>query len=334
MTEIGSASAQPEGRTHDHPAGRADSRATVVSSRGRRAPHRTRRSRADGRSAAGFLSPLVIGFGVFTVFPVVYSLVMSFYDWPVFGQRAFVGLRNYGDLFDSDSFRQVVRNTLLIVLVYVPLNIVCSLTLSIWISGRIRGRNWYRVLFFIPAVTPVVANALVWQLMFQPDGLAQQLWEAVLPGQAPNFLGEGNWAMAVVVLMTLWQGVGYNTLIFSAALDAMPADVLEAATLDGATGWRRLRTMVVPLISPSIFFALVMTLIGAFQIFSEPFILTGGGPGNATETLVTYLFHTGFKEYDMGLASAVAWIVFAGILVVTAVQFTLQKRWVHYDSDK
>lgn len=291
------------------------------------------RRRRPAWAAAGFLAPLVIGFATFTVFPVVFSLVMSFYDWPVFGDREAVGIGNYLELLSRPAFHAVIRNTLLIVFVYVPLNVVCSLGLALWLRTSIRWRNGYRVLFLIPAVTPVVANALVFQLMFQPGGVVQAVWSALLPWDPPNFLGEPGWAMTIVILMTLWQGIGYNTLIFSAALDALPDEVVEAARLDGAHGVRMLLQVTLPLISPSIFFALVMTLIGAFQIFSEPFILTGGGPGNATETLVTYLFRTGFTQYDMGMASAVAWIVFAIILAFSVIQFRLQRKWVHYDND-
>ncbi|HEY0215300.1 MAG TPA: sugar ABC transporter permease [Cellulomonas sp.] len=294
---------------------------------------RPRRLRGDRRTAAGLLAPLLLGFSLFTVFPVLYSLVMSLYDWPVFGSRTFLGIGNYAALLQDRSFRTVLGNTALFVAVYVPANLAISLGISLWLrTPGIRGRNLYRVLFFLPAVTPVVANAVIWQLLFQPGGVAASLWTAVLGSPAPNFLGEAGWARAIVVLMVLWQGIGYNTLILSAGLDAMPEDVLEASRIDGAGAVRRLRHIVLPLISPTLFFAMVTTLIGAFQVFSEPFILTDGGPGDATESLVTLLFRTGFRQYAMGEASAIAWIVFLLIIVVTAVQFTVQRRWVHYDA--
>ncbi|HEY0189126.1 MAG TPA: sugar ABC transporter permease [Cellulomonas sp.] len=292
-----------------------------------------RRLRGERRTAAGLLAPLLIGFSLFTVFPVLYSLVMSLYDWPVFGDRTFLGIGNYAALLTNSSFRTVLGNTALFVGVYVPANIAISLSLSLWMrTPGLRGRNLYRVLFFLPAVTPIVANAVVWQLLFQSDGVVASLWTSVLGTDAPNFLGEAGWARLIVVLMVLWQGVGYNTLILSAGLDAMPEEVLEAARIDGAGAVRRLRHIVLPLISPTLFFALVTTLIGAFQVFSEPFILTDGGPGDATESLVTLLFRTGFRQYAMGEASAIAWIVFLLIILVTAVQFAVQRRWVHYDA--
>jgi len=292
-----------------------------------------RRLRGEGRTAAGLLAPLLVGFSVFTVFPVLYSLVMSLYDWPVFGDRAFLGAGNYAALLHDRSFRTVLGNTALFVAVYVPANVAISLGLALWLrTPGIRGRNLYRVLFFLPAVTPIVANAVVWQLLFQPGGVVASLWTTVVGTPAPNFLGEAGWARLIVVLMVLWQGIGYNTLILSAGLDAMPEEVLEASRIDGAGALRRLRHIVLPLISPTVFFALVTTLIGAFQVFSEPFILTDGGPGDATETLVTLLFRTGFRQYAMGEASAIAWIVFVLIIAVTAVQFAVQRRWVHYDA--
>ncbi len=298
----------------------------------RQAGPRPRRLRGEGRTAAGLLAPLLIGFSLFTVFPVLYSLVMSLYDWPVFGDRTFLGVGNYAALVQDRAFRTVLGNTALFVLVYVPANVAISLGLSLWLrTPGIRGRNLYRVLFFLPAVTPVVANAVVWQLLFQPGGVVASLWSSMLGSPAPNFLGEAGWARVIVVLMVLWQGIGYNTLILSAGLDAMPDEVLEAARIDGAGAVRRLRHIVLPLISPTVFFALVTTLIGAFQVFSEPFILTDGGPGDATESLVTLLFRTGFRQYAMGEASAIAWIVFVLIIAVTAVQFSVQRRWVHYD---
>ncbi|WP_220729859.1 carbohydrate ABC transporter permease [Streptomyces radicis] len=292
-----------------------------------------RRSRArarDGWAALGFLSPMVIGFGLFMVYPLIASIVVSLYDWPVFGERTFVGLDNYRSLLDASTFWTVLRNTLVFVLAYVPANIAISLGLAVWISPRIRGRGLYRALFFLPAVTPLVANAVVWQVIFSPGGFAASTWSSVTGGEAPNFLGSSTWAMAVVVMLSLWQGIGYNLLIFSAGLDALPEDVMEAATLDGAGTVRRFWSIVLPLLSPSLFFALVMTLISSFQVFAQPFVLTGGGPGDATETLVTYLYRTGFERFDMGMASAVAWVVFGLIMLVTALQFLGQRRWVHY----
>ncbi|GAA2793133.1 carbohydrate ABC transporter permease [Nonomuraea dietziae] len=176
------------------------------------------------------------------------------------------------------------------------------------------------MLFFIPAITPMVANAVIWKLLFQ------------LVGTEPNLLADGSTALLSVVAMSVWQGFGYNMIVFSAAINEMSPSVLEAASLDGATGLRRLVSVQLPLISPALFFATTMTVISSMQVFTQPYILTAGGPGNATETLVMTVYQAGFQSRELGLAAAGAWVLFAIILGVTAVQFLGQKRWVHYES--
>jgi multiple sugar transport system permease protein len=289
------------------------------------------RKRGDGRAAAGFLTPSMLGLLAFTAFPIVASLLLGFFDWPVIGDPAFTGLENYKGLLTSPEFRTAVINTVVFVVLYVPLNIVVSLGLAVWISPRIRPRGLYRTIFFIPVVTPVVANAAIFSLMLSPNGLVASLMQSWFGVQAPNFLGSKTWAMPAVVLLSIWQGFGYNMLVFSAALDAVPSSLTEAATIDGAGPSARFFRIILPLITPSIFFAVVLTLISSFQVFTQAYVLTGGGPGNATTTMVVYLYEQGFQFYKLGLASAIAWILFVIILFITIVQFIGQKRWVHYD---
>ncbi|HEX8496734.1 MAG TPA: sugar ABC transporter permease [Actinomycetales bacterium] len=286
----------------------------------------------DGASAFGFLSLSLVGLLLFTVVPIVGSLVMAFFDWPVFGERTFVGLANFTELMSGDPvFRRVLLNTVLFVVAYLPLNIIVSLGLAAWIGPKIRGRGAYRFLFFLPAVTPMVANAIIWQLMLTPRGLIDAGWTGLTGSAAPNFLGSPGWAMAAVVVMSVWQGFGYNMLIFSAALDGLPDSLVEAATMDGAGPVRRFWSVVLPLLSPAMFFAVIMTLITSFQVFIQPYVLTGGGPGVSTQTLVGYLYSTGFEQFEMGSAAAIAWVLFAIIMLVTGLQFLGQRRWVHYD---
>jgi multiple sugar transport system permease protein len=288
--------------------------------------------RRDGRAAVGFLLPGGLGFLAFTAFPIVASLVLSFFDWPVLGAPSFVGLGNFRELLTTDPvFKTAMLNTLLFVVLYVPVNIVISMGLAVWISPRIVGRRYYRTLFFIPAVTPMVGNAVVFGLLYTPRGLVDSTFQSVLGVHAPNFLGSSTWAMPAVVLMSVWQGFGYNLLVFSAALDAVPPSLTEAAAIDGAGPGRQFFSVVLPLLSPSLFFATVLTLISSFQVFVQPYILTGGGPGNSTTTLVMYLYQSGFQNFRLGFASAIAWVLFVIIMVVTAVQFLGQKKWVHYD---
>ena len=287
--------------------------------------------RGDGKAATFFLAPSLLGLMAFTTFPIVASLLLSFYNWPVFGRHTFVGLRNYATLLESTAFRSAILNTMLFVVLYVPLNIVISLGLAVWISPRIKGRGFYRTMFFIPAVTPVVANAAIFYLVLSPNGLVDSLSQTWFAKQAPNFLGSTTWAMAAVVLLSIWQGFGYNMLVFSAALDAVPTSLTEQAAIDGASTFSRFFRIVLPLLTPSIFFAVVLTLISSFQVFTQAYVLTGGGPGNATTTMVLFLYEQGFRFFKLGLASAVAWVLFLIILVITVFQFLGQKKWVNYD---
>jgi len=288
--------------------------------------------RGDGRAASAFLLPGAIGFVAFTAFPIVASLVMSFFDWPVLGDPSFIGFGNFVELFTTDPvFTTALLNTAVFVLLYVPVNIVVSMGLAVWISPRIVGRRYYRVLFFVPAVTPMVGNAVVFGLLYTPRGLIDSVFQTLFGVSAPNFLGSSAWALPAVVLMSVWQGFGYNLLVFSAALDAVPPSLTEAAAIDGAGPVRQFFSVVLPLMSPSLFFATVLTLISSFQVFVQPYILTGGGPGNSTTTLVMYLYQSGFQNFRLGFASAIAWVLFVIIMVLTAVQFLGQKKWVHYD---
>ena len=291
-----------------------------------------RKKRGDGKAATGFLTPSMLGLLAFTAFPIVASLIIGFYNWPVIGAHTFTGLKNYQTLLTSKEFHTSILNTLVFVLLYLPLNIVISLGLAVWIGSKnVKAPGLYRTIFFIPAVTPVVANAAIFSLILAPNGLIDSLMQSWFGVQAPNFLGSTTWAMPSVVMLSIWQGFGYNMLVFSAALDAVPASLTEAAAIDGAGSIARFFRIILPLITPAIFFAVVLTLISSFQVFTQAYVLTGGGPGNATTTMVVYLYEQGFQFYKLGLASAVAWVLFVIILVITIFQFIGQKRWVHYD---
>lgn len=299
------------------------------------APRRRRRSTIETRErrqALGFITPAVLGLAVFTVLPVGLAIVMSLFDWPIFGKRAFVGIDNYVTLLTSSpDFWPALRNSAVFTLLYVPLNLIVALGLSLLLGPRIRGRAVFRVLFFIPVVTPIVASALIWRLVLQPDGLLNGMTVSLFGWELPNFLVDQNWAMLAVVAMSVWAGMGYNMLVLTAALEQVPTSVVEAAQIDGARGIRLVAQVIIPLISPAIFFAAVMTIISSMQVFAQPQLLTGGGPGTSTVPLVMFIYNTGFKFQDLGLAAAGAWILFVIIIGITALQFRAQKRWVHYE---
>lgn len=297
------------------------------------AKRRSSLRKVESRHALGFVTPALAGLCLFTVVPVVLSIVMSLFDWPAFGERTFIGLGNYRNLLSgaNPDFYPALRNSIIFTVTYVPVNLVIALALSLLLGPRIRGRNAFRVLFFIPVVTPMVANVLVWKMLLQPQGLFNGLSVSMFGVTLPNFLADPFWAMVMIVVMSVWQGVGYNMLIFSAAIEQLPESVIEAARIDGAKGACMFFRVLLPMMSPAIFFAAVMTIITSLQVFVQPQMLTGGGPGNATLPLVMFIYNQGFKFQQLGLAAAGAWILFILVILVTALQFKAQKRWVHYE---
>lgn len=288
--------------------------------------------RTERRYALAFVSPAMLGLTVFTIFPVGLAVVMSLFDWPAFGERSFIGFDNYIELFTTDpDFLVAFRNTFVFVALTVPLNLILALMLALLLAERIRGRAAFRVLFFIPVVTPMVANVFVWRILLQPEGVIRTVAFTFLGIDIPNVLADPFWAMVMVVLMSVWAGVGYNMLILIAGVEQLPSTTLEAGRLDGASGLRLIVRIVIPLLSPSIFFCLVMTTIGSFQVFVQPQLLTGGGPSNATMPLVMFIYNKGFEFHELGGAAAAGWILFAVIIGLSALQFRAQRRWVHYE---
>lgn len=303
---------------------------TPKKSRIARRANGTKQERSNAGPAAVFVSPAFIGLTIFTLFPILMSLVVSLFDWPAFGSRRFVGGRNFVDLLTSIQFQRVIANTVIYTVLYLPLNLAVSLGLAIWISTMRHGKQALRVIFFLPVVTPIVAQVLVWRLIYQPNGAIAGMLEP-LGIAAPNFLGDSSWAMISMVVMSVWQGFGYNMLIFSAALDQIPESIDNAASVDGVGPWQRFVHVKIPMISPMLFFASTMTLITAFQVFAQPLLLTGGGPGNATETIVLFVYRRGFSSFALGSAAAAGWFLFVLILIVTLAQFASQRKWVNYD---
>ncbi len=303
----------------------------VTAAPARVAPKRKRRS--DAKAAFVFLLPNGVGFLVFTIAPVVASLVLSFFAWPLMGKSHFVGFGNYRALFTEDpTFRAAIVNTLYFVAAYVPLNIVVSLGLANWLRGYTRGRRILRVVFFVPVLTPLVADAVIWSLLFtNRNGLIDSIIHGVFGVQGPEWLSDPHWAMPSIIIMSVWQGFGYNMLLFTAGIHAVPETYYDAARVDGASRWRMFRSVTVPLISPSLYFGTVLTIITSFQIFTQAYILTDGGPGSSSTTVVEWLFEKGFNEYALGYASAIAWVLFVIVIIVTVVQLRLQRRWVHYE---
>jgi len=271
------------------------------------------------------------GFVLFIVVPLVASMAISLFDWPLFGSPEFVGLENYRAMVTTDPvFWRVLGNTAFFTVAYTALNLVLAVALAVWLQHLGSWAPFFRVLFFVPVVVPMVANALMWRLMLDDTGVVNSAL-SVIGIDGPSWLGDPKLAMASLIAMSIWAGIGYNVVVLSAGLNNINRSVLEAAKIDGANGWKLFGRVVFPLLSPSIFFCTIMTVIGAFKVFTQPFMLTNGGPGDATNTLVLYLYRQGFSFNDLGYASALAWVLFVFVMLITALQFVGQKRWVTYE---
>lgn len=283
--------------------------------------------------AFAFLLPNGLGFLVFTVAPVIASLVISFYAWPLTGSSHFVGVSNYRLLFTKDpTFRAAILNTLYFVGAYVPLNVIVSLGLAVWLRGYSRSRRILRVVFFVPVLTPLVADSVVWSLLYaNRNGLIDSIIHGLFGVQGPEWLSAPQWAMPSIIIMSVWQGFGYNMLLFTAGIHAVPELYYDAARVDGASRWRMFRSVTVPLISPSLYFGILLTVITSFQVFTQAYVLTDGGPGTSSTTVVYWLFQKAFNDYALGYASAIAWVLFVIVIIFTIVQQRLQRRWVHYE---
>jgi multiple sugar transport system permease protein len=291
-----------------------------------------RRRAGEGRLALKYLAPGMTGFVVFIAVPLVASLAISLFRWPLFGAPEFVGTENYSYMVTGDPvFWRVLGNTVLFTVAYTALNLVLAVAVAVWLQRLGSWAPFFRVLFFVPVVVPMVANALVWRLMLDDGGLINATL-ALVGIDGPSWLGDPTLAMVSLIAMSLWQGIGYNIVVLSAGLNNISPNIIEAAVIDGATGWGRFTKVIFPMLSPSVFFCTIMTVIGAFKVFTQPYMLTNGGPGDATNTLVLYLYRQGFSFNDLGYASALAWVLFVFVMLITALQFVGQKRWVNYES--
>jgi len=277
-----------------------------------------------------FISPWLLGFLVFTLFPFVSSIYFSFTKYDVVSPPAWVGTANYRALLTDDPlFWKSISVTFKYALIAVPLGIVGGVALSLLLNARLAGMSVYRTIFYLPSIVPAVATSVVFVWILNPQiGLVNGLLKKVgITG--PAWLQDAKWAFWALVFMGLW-GVGGSMVIYLAGLKDIPLHLYEAALMDGATPLQRTRHITLPMLTPVIFFNLVMGVIGAFQYFTQAYIMTGAGPEDSTLFYSLYLFDRAWRYLDMGYASAMAWILFLLVMVFTAVIFRSQKRWVHY----
>jgi multiple sugar transport system permease protein len=284
-------------------------------------------------SAYAMLAPWLILFAVFTVFSILFSFYISFHSWDILNPvKPWVGLDNYSRLKDDPYFQKALHNTFVFTVFSVPLQMVCGLGIALLLNQAIRGQAIFRTAFFLPVVTPLVVAALVWKWVYNGDyGLANYyLLQLHVISEPVRWLSNPDLALPAVIVMSIWKNIGFAMVVYLAGLQAIPEQYYEAAKVDGAGPLHRLRHITIPLVAPSSFFLLVIGVIGAFQVFTEAFIMTNGGPLNATTTIVFYLWQMGFRQFQMGYATAIAYALFGIIFVFTCIQVRFLYREADY----
>ena len=283
-----------------------------------------------------FISPWILGFLLFTIGPLLASLYYSFARYTLLMPIEWAGLSNYKTaLFGDKLFWLSASRTLMWAVTTVPLGIIGSLSAALLLNRKVRGTTFWRICFFLPSLTPQVAAAMLWVWLLQPQiGIINSLIYTVLGIRGPEWLGNIKWAFPSLVMIALWTGIGSNRmLIFLAGLQGVPQELYDASVVDGANWFQKTWNVTVPLITPTIFFNLVLGIIGSLQVFGMAFVATGGGPAYATYFYALNLYQVAFRSYDMGYGSALAWILFLFLLVATFIQVKLSGGWVYYAGD-
>lgn len=331
MAEIAAA---PQGPSTTPPAQHVMSRADESGNRPPGVRRRTRYKREDVRAGYVFVSPWLLGFALLTAFPMLASLYLAFTDYNLFQDPEWVGLANFQDLFTDPRFLQSAQVTAVYVFIGTPIKLAASLGAAMLLNTRHRGQGAYRSIFYLPSLVGAsVSIAIIWKAMFTDDGIVDQVQQFFgLP--AGGWVGNPDMTMPMMILLAVWT-FGAPTVIFLAGLKQVPNELYEAAEIDGAGPWRRFVSITVPMLSPVVFFNLLMEMIGAFQVFGSAFIISGGtgGPAGSTMFYTLYLYLRGFQDFKMGYAAAMAWVLVIVVGLLTAILFKTSRGWVHYTGD-
>ena len=297
-----------------------------------------RRRRGLSKLEQGYMGfililPWLIGFCIFKLYPFVSSLVYSFTDYDLFkGVQNVVGFQNYIDAFTKPKNVKALQVTFTYAFMTVPLKLIFALFIAYILNFKIKGVGLFRTAYYVPSILGgSVAIAVLWKALFKNDGVINTIL-AMLGFESINFLADKSWALFIICLLRVWQ-FGSAMVLFLAALKGVPEDLYEAASIDGATKGRQFLSITIPLISPVIFYNLVTQLVQAFQEFNGPYIITNGGPRNATTLISVIVYNTAFKDYKGGMSSAMAWVMFVIVMVLTVIAFVSQKKWVYYSDD-
>lgn len=290
-----------------------------------------RAERIEMLTGIGFILPSLLGFVVFTLIPVIISLFLSFTKWNFmegWGAIKFTGLENYIRLFTDDWFIRSYLNNIIFTVVTVPVLLALGMVIAVIINKFIYGGGVVRVMIFIPYIASVVAVCAVWMVLLQPSyGPINSFLRAIGIENPPMWLADFNWSLPSIMIIYVWQQVGYYSIVFIAGLKGISEDVYEAARVDGASSIRQFFSITIPLLSPTTFFLTIMGIIGSFKVFDQISVLTQGGPGNSSSVMAYYVYRTAFEYFDMGYANTLAWALFLLVFVVTLIQWKLQGRF-------
>lgn len=276
-----------------------------------------------------FILPNLIGYTIFVFIPVIFSFVLSVMSWD--GSKKpmqFVGLANFAEIFGDRVFRGTLTHTIVYAVMTVIPTLILALLLAVLLNNKLKGVAIFRTAFYFPYIASIVAVGAVWNMLFQPDfGPVNEILKFIGIGNPPRWVVDKNWAMVAVAIVSVWKYMGYYMIVYLAALQGISSSLYEAASIDGANGWQKLWNITVPMLTPTTFFVMIMLTIQCFKVFDLVYVMTGGGPGNATKTLVNYIYEKAFTSWEFGPASAGAIVLFVIVLVITLIQFSGEKKW-------
>jgi multiple sugar transport system permease protein len=287
--------------------------------------------KSTARAAYFFLAPALTAIFIFFFIPVLAALVISFTDFDIyalgdFSTVRFVGLSNYFELFDDPLFWTALKNTFYYVIVASPLSIAVSLGAAMLLNSKlIKFKAIFRLSYFLPVVTTLVAVAIVWRFIYHHNFGIMNYFIGFFGIDPIDWLGDPFWAMPSIILMAVWKNFGYNMIIFIAGLQNIPEELYEAANIEGANGWQKFKSITIPMLAPTTVFISIITMIGFFQLFAEPYVMTQGGPLNSTLSIVQYMYQEGFRWWNMGYSASIAFVLFFIIFIGTLIQFKVQK---------
>ncbi|OXM85263.1 carbohydrate ABC transporter permease [Paenibacillus rigui] len=296
-------------------------------------PRKSSLQRKETLAGFIFVSPMLIGVTIFVLIPIIATFVLSFSDWNfIMGFNGFKwgGLDNYQKLFHDPQFLKSLRNNAIFLLT-VPVYLIISIVLAILIDKHVYFKSFFKVAYFMPYISSVVAVAIVWQVLFHPSaGPVNQFLMSLGVSNPPKWIADPDYALISVMMISVWISIGFNLIVYIAALQSIPKDLYEAADIDGANGWVKFKSITLPMLSPTTFFLMITGFISTFKVFELIAVLTQGGPVGSTSMLVWYLYDTAFTNLKLGYASSMSTVLFLLVLLITALQWLGQKKWVNY----